>query len=74
MKYTGKELGEASMTPKDRIIDAKELKQYVPYCQVHLRKLEGEGTFPKRIRLGQHRVGWSLAEITEWIEDRKAAR
>jgi prophage regulatory protein len=62
------------MTMTDRIIDAKELKQHVPYCQVHLRKLEGEGKFPKRIRLGQHRVGWSEREIDEWIEERKAER
>lgn len=62
------------MTTTDRIIDAKELKQHVPYCQVHLRRLESEGKFPKRIPLGEHRVGWSFMEVQEWIENRKAAR
>ena len=62
------------MTTIDRIIDAKQLKQHVPYCQVHLRKLEKEGKFPERVQIGEHRVGWVLSEVLEWIEDKMGER
>lgn len=58
----------------DRIIDKKELKHFIPYSDVHIQRLEKSGDFPKRIKLGPNRVGWSLQEICEWIEQRKVAR
>ena len=58
----------------DRIILAPERRQLVPYSDMHIWRKEQAGTFPKRIKLGPHRVGWSLHEILEWIEARKAER
>ncbi len=66
--------GDPVMQVKDRIISAKERRTLVPYCDVHIRRMERAGKFPKRIRLGEHRVGWSLREVEEWIEARKAER
>jgi predicted DNA-binding transcriptional regulator AlpA len=36
--------------------------------------LERDGWFPKRIRLGANRVGWSHNEIMAWIAVKKADR
>ena len=45
---------------EDRIILAPERRQLVPYCDQQIWRKEKDGTFPKRIKLGPHRVGWSL--------------
>jgi len=58
----------------DRIVSAKERRQLIPYSDMHIWRMERAGTFPKRIKLGPHRVGWSLRELQEWIEARKAER
>lgn len=58
----------------DRIISAKERRTLIPYSDMHIWRLENAGQFPKRIRLGANRVGWSLHELQAWIEARKAER
>ena len=59
---------------EDRIILAPERRQLVPYSDMHIWRKEKAGTFPKRIKLGPNRVGWSLQEVLDWIEARKAER
>jgi len=58
----------------DRIILAPERRNLVPYSDMHIWRKEQDGTFPKRIKLGANRVGWSLQEVLEWIDARKAER
>jgi prophage regulatory protein len=58
----------------DRIITAPERRQIVPYSDMHIWRLEHQGSFPKRIKLGPNRVGWSLNEIIGWINARKEER
>jgi prophage regulatory protein len=59
----------------DRIISAEERRKLVPYSDVHVRRLERQGQFPKRIRLGRNgRIGWSSNEIQAWIATRMADR
>ncbi len=58
----------------DRIIDRHELTRLVPYSLTHIYRLEAEGLFPERIKLGANRVGWSLLEVLDWIAERKDAR
>ena len=58
----------------DRIILAPERRQLVPYCDMQIWRMEKAGKFPKRIKLGPHRVGWSLREVLDWIDARKAER
>jgi prophage regulatory protein len=57
-----------------RIITKKELRLLVPYVPQHILRLENEGKFPKRIKLGANRVGWRLVEVEEWLRKRIAAR
>lgn len=59
---------------EDRIITAPERRQLIPYSEMHIYRMEKAGTFPKRIKLGPNRVGWSLSEVLEWIDARKAER
>ena len=50
-----------------RIITQKELRSLVPYTPHHILRLEKAGKFPRRMQLGQNRVGWRLIDIEEWI-------
>ena len=58
----------------DRIIDRHELRTLVPLHQSQVARLEAAGEFPRRIRLGTARIGWSLYEVVLWMEARKAER
>jgi prophage regulatory protein len=46
----------------------------ISYTRRHLYTLESERKFPKRVALGENRVGWIETEIDKWLEDRAAAR
>jgi prophage regulatory protein len=61
-------------TPRDRIIGSAERRRMIPFSDMHICRLERQGGFPKRIKLGDHRVGWDLDEVVAWIEARKALR
>jgi len=50
-----------------RIISAKELHGIIPYSPSQIRRLEQQGRFPKRVKLGDHRVGWFLDEIEDYM-------
>jgi prophage regulatory protein len=45
----------------------------VPYTPQHIRRLEKAGKFPRRIKLGENRVGWRLIDIEEWVSARLPA-
>lgn len=56
-----------------RIVSKKDLKEMVPYSSQHILRLEKAGRFPRRIQLGERRVGWRLTDIERWLEERVAA-
>ena len=58
----------------DRLIDAKERRRLVPFSDMHVWRLERDGRFPKRIKIGPNRVAWQLSEILAWIEAKARAR
>jgi prophage regulatory protein len=53
-----------------RIITQKELRLLVPYTPQHILRLEKAGKFPRRLKLGQNRVGWRLLDIEAWQAQR----
>ena len=53
-----------------RIISKKELKRIVPFTPQHILRLEKQGKFPKRIQVGERRVGWLLSDVETWIASR----
>lgn len=55
-----------------RIIDRKELKTLIPYSTSQIARMEKQGLFPKRVRLGPNRIGWFLADVLRWMDERKA--
>jgi len=65
-------MGTQYTTPE--LIVADEIAQRIPYSQNQLRRLEAQGSFPKRVRIGANPVAWVRAEIDDWIEARMNAR
>jgi prophage regulatory protein len=57
-------------TELQRIITKKELRLLVPYTPQHIGRLEKKGKFPKRVYVGERRVGWWLHEILAWLAAR----
>lgn len=65
-------MSHLSTTPE--LIIADEIARRIPYSQNQLRRLEAQGTFPKRVRIGANRVAWVREEIEQWLNDRMGAR
>ena len=61
---------------KMKLVDKKLLKANygIPYCFAHIKRLENDGKFPKRVQLGACRVAWVAAEIEAWITERANRR
>jgi len=53
-----------------KTLTRKQLKEYVPYCDTHLRRLEASGDFPKRIKIGRNRVVWLKDDVLNWLKTR----
>jgi prophage regulatory protein len=60
-----------------RFLSKREVRQLVLYSFAHVARLEAQGRFPKRVRLGngpRGRVGYLESEILEWMRQRIDAR
>jgi prophage regulatory protein len=53
---------------------AQEMTGLVPFSPNHLRRLEAQGDFPRRIRIGANRIAWLRDEVEQWLADRVEAR
>jgi prophage regulatory protein len=53
-----------------RILRKREVIRRVGYSLVHIYRLEKQGAFPKRVKLGPNSVGWIESEIEAWIRER----
>ena len=53
-----------------RILSKRQLKELVLYSPQHVARLEAAGVFPKRVQLGQCRVGWIEQEVLDWLNER----
>lgn len=53
-----------------RMISKRQLKELVLYSPQHIARLEKAGKFPKRVNLGQCRVGWVEQEVLDWLRVR----
>ena len=60
--------------PSLKLITKKQLRDMVPFTPQHILRLEKDGRFPKRVRIGENRVAWLLAEVEHWIAVRVAQR
>lgn len=53
-----------------RILSKRQVKELVLYSPQHVARLEKAGKFPKRVQLGQCRVGWIEQEVLDWLNER----
>lgn len=54
------------------LINRKKLLAMIPLSERTIYNLEQRGDFPRRIALTSRNVAWDLAEVEEWIQDKKA--
>jgi len=57
-----------------KIISWKQYKEMQPYSRQHIYRLEQQGLHPKRVRLGNNRIGWFEDELDAHIEKLAANR
>ncbi|CAN7219035.1 AlpA family phage regulatory protein [Mesorhizobium sp. LjNodule214] len=46
----------------------------VPFSKTQIYRKIADGTFPRPVPLGPHRVAWLESEIDAWVAERLAAR
>ena len=51
-----------------------ESEKGINYSRAHIDRLERDGLFPRRIKLGQNTVAWFDDELDAWLEARRAER
>ena len=49
---------------------ADEVDARIPYSRAHLYRLEDQGEFPKRRRIGPNRIAWVRTEVEQWLAQR----
>jgi prophage regulatory protein len=57
-----------------KLIQWSELPPEARYSKPHLRRLEHNNQFPKRVQLSPLRVAWVEDEVKAWLTARIAAR
>jgi prophage regulatory protein len=58
----------------ERLLSKRQVKELVTYSFAHTARLEADGKFPKRVRLGTGRVAYVEREVSDWIASRIAER
>lgn len=53
-----------------RMLSKRQVRELVLYSPAHIARLEADGRFPKRVRLGPSRVGWVEEEVLAWLQER----
>ncbi|WP_284669201.1 MULTISPECIES: helix-turn-helix transcriptional regulator [Photobacterium] len=58
----------------NRFIREKERRSITGISRTHAWRLERQGLFPKRIKLGIRCVAWKLSELQDWIDKQTAIK
>jgi prophage regulatory protein len=64
----------ANMTDHPKILVQREVLALTRLHSVTLWRLEAKNLFPRRIKLGEKKVGWLDAEVSAWLAARMAER
>ena len=51
-----------------KFLSKKQVTAMVVYSPSQIARLEKDGKFPKRVRLGQARVAWLEQDILDWMQ------
>lgn len=62
------------MNKIQNLITSSELVEVVPYSLVQIYRLERQGLFPKRVKLGPGKIAWVETEISEWLQNKMMER
>ena len=65
------------MASNDGFFSKKDLRGIVLLSPTQISRLEDDGKFPKRVRLGSYRtsrVGWPKYEVLAWCKKREDDR
>ena len=62
-----------NIKPNTKLINRKTLLAMIPLSDRVIYNMEKRGDFPIRIVLTSRNVAWDLAEIENWIEQRKSS-
>jgi prophage regulatory protein len=65
---------EKNAADRQRIIRKPELLNMVGLSDPTIWRMEKDGNFPKRLRLGGNSCGWLESEVMGWLAERAAAR
>lgn len=65
---------EKNTANRQRIIRKPELLNMIGLSDPTIWRMEKDGLFPKRLRLGGNSCGWLEAEVNSWLAERAAAR
>lgn len=57
-----------------KLLSKRQVKEVVLYSPQHIARLEAADQFPKRVKLGNNRVGWVESEVLDWLQTRIDAR
>ncbi|MEN0040709.1 MAG: AlpA family phage regulatory protein [Pseudomonadota bacterium] len=57
-----------------KLLSKHQVKALVLYSPQHIARMEAAGQFPKRVKLGNNRVGWIEEEVLDWLQERIDAR
>lgn len=58
----------------ERVLRKPEVLNRVGLSDPTVWRLERQGRFPKRLKLGPGSVGWFESEVQEWLEQKAAER
>ena len=63
------------MAMVNKILRFEELREHgIVLGRRAIERLEEKGLFPKRVKIGEHRVGWVAAEIEAYIKQQMEKR
>ena len=57
-----------------KLLSKHQVRELVIYSPQHIARMEAAGQFPKRVKLGNNRVGWIEEEVLDWLQQRIDAR
>jgi prophage regulatory protein len=64
-----RELAELESRPAERLVRLPEILQRTGLSKQTIYRLEGDGRFPGRRKLGLRAVGWAESAVNAWISD-----
>ena len=59
---------------RTRLVRKPELQAIVGLSDPTIYRLEKQGKFPKRLKIGGNSVAWMESEVLDWIQSKADAR